>query len=731
MTRRCHVVALLLIIACFASLAYAAELPPERPITAAEREHWAYRPVAAQPVPNSQDPRDAAHPVDGFLRAARQRLGIQPMPLVGRTTLLRRVCFDLTGLPPTVEMAAEFLQDGSPDAYEKLVERLLASPAYGERWAQHWLDLARFAETDGFEHDLPRPHAWRYRDWVIDALNRDMPFDEFLSLQIAGDVLRPGDPDAAIATGFLLCGPDMPDLNLQDERRHVVLNEMTSTVGAVFLAMQFGCAQCHDHKFDPIRQQDFYRLRAYFESCDIFRDHPIPTQAQRAARQAAEAQADPRDQQRAGRRRELESLGKQRFAAKNPDVRPTREQQLAELSSDEREELAQLVEQLRSAIQLPELPMGRVVREGPPATARFFARGDFRQPVGVIERGVPRVLASNEELQASIPSISPRQELAHWLTQPDHPLTARVIVNRLWQWHFGMALAPSASDFGTMGGEPTQPALLDWLATRLVRDGWSLKAMHRLLVTSEAYRLASAPYDADWSTETTQAAQIAWHQAKTIDPDNHTWWRRRRLRLEGEALRDAMLAVSDRLSTRRGGPGVRPPLPAEVTQTLLKDQWTVTGDEEDHRRRSIYLFVRRNLRYPLFEVFDRPDTNASCALRHESTTATQSLTLLNARFSLDVARALAGLARQSGPELGEQIKTLYARTLSRPATADELQAAREFLDRQSAALRASGRTSDQLALPVSMEANADPFVAAALVDVCLVLLNTNEFIYID
>lgn len=709
-----------------------AELPDERPISAEERDHWAYKPVPAVEPPLVGTGPWSEHPVDCFLRSAMDARGVSPLPQAGKQTLLRRLSFDLTGLPPSIDLRREFLRDDTPEAYERLVDRLLASPAYGERYAQHWLDLARFAETDGFEHDLLRPNAWRYRDWVIAAIGADMPYDEFLRWQIAGDLLRPGDPQAAIATGFLLCGPDMPDLNLQEERRHVVLNEITSTVGSVVLAMQFGCAQCHDHKFDPIRQHDFYRLRAFFESADIFRDHPVPTAAELAARQAAEAAVDPKFQQAAETRRALEEAGRTRFREENPDVQPTAKQVLAELTDAEREQHAAALEQLKQAPRLPALPLGRVVREGKPAPAHLYLRGDFRQPVGKLACAFPGVLTDGQCDGASVDQqIPPRVALAQWLTTADHPLTARVMVNRIWQWHFGAPLAASASDFGVMGAEQAHPQLLDWLARRFVADGWSLKKMHRLLVTSQAYRAASAPFDRAWSEADSARAREIFARSSAADPYNTLLWRRVAMRLDGEALRDAMLTAGEQLSTRRGGPGVRPPLAAEVSSTLLKDQWIVTPDKEDHRRRSVYLFVRRNLRYPLFDVFDRPDTNASCPQRHESTTATQSLALLNSEFSLESARHLAGVVLRSGAEsAGEQVEAAYVRTLSRWPTAQESERGAQFLADQAARLRRDERAADRLTRP-SGEVPVDPFQAAALVDFCLALLNANEFVYVD
>ncbi len=732
--RAAAVTALALVFAGYSSLAGD---PPrvakmdERPITPAERDHWAYRPLARSAAPPGKADEPASNPIDCFLQAARAQQGVESLPRAGKATLARRLYFDLTGLPPTAKEMLDFLGDDSPDAYEKLVERLLASTAYGERYAQHWLDLARFAETDGFEHDLVRPNAWRYRDWVIEALNRDMPFDRFVSLQLAGDELEPDDPQAAVATGFLLCGPDMPDLNLQDERRHVVLNEITSTVGAVFLAMQLGCAQCHDHKFDPIRQADFYRLRAFFEPIDIFRDHPIPSAEQIAERRAAEERIDPADRQRIARRQELETLGRNRFREKNPDVHPSQKQILAELTDQERDEHAALVEALKSLPKLPEYPLARVVRDGAPREARFYARGDFRQPGPVVQCGLPAVLCDPDK-PTPVAAKADRLSLARWLTHSDNPLTARVLANRLWQWHFGVGLVESASDFGLMGSAPNHPELLDWLARRLVDNGWGLKSMHRLLVTSQAYQAASAPADGQWRTDQTNVASAIWQRSKAIDPENKLLWHRRRLRLDGESIRDAMLVAADRLSTRRGGPGVRPPLSSEVTATLLKDQWLVTPDEEDHRRRSIYLFVRRNLRYPLFDVFDRPDTNASCPARHESTTATQSLALLNSPLSLHCAQWLAGSLARCAPASGEaRIDEAYLRVFGRRASHDELRRGRQFIDSQSQRLRAEERTRNSLALAAGATDVNDPFQSAALVDFCLALFNSNEFLFVD
>jgi hypothetical protein len=706
-------------------------VPVEPTISKAQRDHWAYRPLRRDAVPDVRDARWNQNPIDRFLRAEMERRAVAPLPEVGPLTLLRRVSLDLNGLPPTAEQIEEFLADHSPEAYARAVDRLLASPAYGERWAQHWLDLARFAETDGFEFDAVRPHAWRYRDWVIDALNRDLPFDEFVRQQIAGDELSSA-PDAAVATGFLLCGPDMPDLNLQEERRHQVLNEMTATVGATILGLQIGCAQCHDHKYDPLTQYDFYRLRAIFEPLELFRELPIPTADEAAARKAAEAAWTEEDRRADKRRRELEEIGRKRARDKNPDEPPNAERIVAELKDAERTEHAAIVERLRPLPQLPALPLGRVARQGEARTAHFYLRGDFRQPGPEVSPGYPQLFNAPART-TSVSGTSPpgsRVDLAHWLTSAENPLTSRVIVNRVWQWHFGAALAESASDFGVMGAEPSHPELLDWLALSFIEDGWSLKTLHRWIVTSTAYRTASGPFDQAWSDDERRAATGIWEASIAKDPHNHSLWHRRRMRLDGETLRDCMLSAGDRLSPRRGGPGVRPPLPADITISLLKDQWVESRDEEDHRRRSIYLFVRRNLRYPLFDVFDRPDTNASCPLRHESTTAPQSLVLLNSEFSRDCAKYLAESISGRGGDPTIWPDQAYMRLLGRHGTAEELRTANEFLERQAALLQAETRngTSDGNG---ARAVDAKQARTVALVDLCLALFNANEFVYVD
>ncbi len=606
----------------------------EAPITANDRQHWAYRPLSMPPVPRVNDAAWIRTPVDAFILAKLEALELTGGRDAEKSALLRRLTFDLTGLPPTVDEQIEFDLDERPDAYEQLVERLLASPSYGERWAQHWLDLARFADTDGFEHDKLRPEAWKYRDWVIAALNRDLPFDEFVRQQLAGDELPEGD---AVATMFGLAGPDMPDVNDQAERRHFRLNEMTATVGSVFLGLQLGCAECHDHKYDPISQADFYRLRAVFESA-------VPV-----------------------------------------------------LKRDQ--------------------PYYRLANQPESEPARFWIRGDFRRPGAIVNAGFPRI-AVGEERSAT---TGTRTQLADRMVTEARALTARVMVNRLWQHHFGRGIAASASDFGVINADPTHPELLDRLANDLIDHGWSLKHLHRRIVLSTTYRQTSrrsGSNDEDWN------------RRLKLDPQNRLWSRAPRRRLEGEALRDGLLQVAGVLNRTSGGPGVQPPLPEELIGTLLKGQWTTSPHPGDHARRSIYLFARRNLRYPLLEAFDRPEANASCAARGQSTTAPQALVLINSDLSIATAQQLAGRILAGPGETDAQIDTVYRIALGRYPTADERADFTGFLAKQSMALRDGSAQSAGLS-PVPVVPSQDAAGAAAWVDACLAILNSNEFLYCD
>tara|TARA_R110002111_G_scaffold262694_1_gene340112 strand:- start:32369 stop:34309 length:1941 start_codon:yes stop_codon:yes gene_type:complete len=618
----------------------------EEPITKSDREHWSFQPIQRPDLPTVKNAHWSRTPIDRFILAKLESKELQPAHEAARTTLIRRLYFDVIGLPPTPDEIDHFLADDSADAYERLVDRLLASQHYGERWAQHWLDLARFAETDGYEHDKLRPDAWKYRDWVIKALNADMPYDQFVRWQLAGDVIAPENPEAKTATAFCLSGPDMPDINSQEERRHTLLNEMTSTIGSVFMALQMGCAQCHDHKYDPISTIDFYRMRAFFD----------------------------------------------------PAVQLARNESVTMLAS----------------------------AGTPGKPSHVMLRGDWRQPGPKVQPAFLRV-ANRKELSVDAKDTKQqRLEFARWLTQAEHPLTSRVIVNRIWQHHFGRGLSASPSDFGTMGEWPTHPELLDWLSVELIDSGWKLKSLHRLILTSSVYRQAGKP--------AVNALQNSddWKQSLKVDPDAALLSRFPRQRLDAEVIRDAMLAVSGKLSDQTGGRGVMPPLPRELRVTLLKDQWKPSPDVNDHYRRSIYVFARRNLRYPLFDVFDRPDANNSCSRRGNSTTAPQSLLMLNSESSLQCAQELAGFIWDNvGSDSAQQVTLLLRRALGRFPTQSEQTELVAFLKSQRVLLSTEKRPVRQLLLPLTGSEIQDPYAGAALTDLCLAILNTSEFIYVD
>lgn len=610
----------------------------ESALTDADRDHWAFRPVVRHSLPAvkaSEWPRGG---VDAFILSRLEKADLTPTPEADRATLLRRLSFDLIGLPPTIAELDAFETDIAPDAYERQVERLLSQSSYGERWGQYWLDLARFAETDGFEHDKVRANAWKYRDWVVAALNDNLPYDRFVQLQLAGDEQSEAQ---SVATMFCLSGPDMPDINDQFERRHLMLNEMTSTVGAVFLGLQMGCAECHDHKYDPVSQADFYRLRAVFETA---------------------------------------------------------------------------VPELKRDVPYSQLKAQRAVNP-----ARFWIRGDHRRAGPKIEAAYPRIASRKAIGDAPEEGVSPRSGFAQWLTRADNPLAARVIVNRIWKHHFERGLFDTPSDVGLLNAEPTHPELLDWLASEFQAHEWDLKWLHRQLVTSATYRQASHVHTAD----------EGWARRRQLDPDNALYSRGHRRRLDAESLRDGMLQVAGLLVDDRGGPGVMPPLPPELVETLLKGQWTVSPRASDHDRRSIYLFARRNLRYPVFEVFDRPDANASCAVRNRSTTPIQSLLLFNSALSLRAAQHLAGEVMSESTQPTERVNRLFRRTFARQPTAEETDHLLRFIVTERASLEKEQRRVSSLALPQGIETSADPYVAAAWVEACLAVLNASEMVYVD
>jgi hypothetical protein len=696
----------------------ASEPRTEIPFAAEARAHWAFQPLQRPPVPqlthHARTPTSvgarAAHPIDAFIAAKLAERGLEPAPPATRAQLIRRVTFDLIGLPPAPEEIDAFVQDPSPDAWQTLVERLLASPHYGERWGRHWLDVARFAETDGFEHDAVRPHAWRYRDYVVRSFNADKPYDRFIQEQIAGDELFPDDPDALIATAFNLLGPDMVDSSDQVQRRLNTLNDMTDTTALAFLGLTAGCARCHDHKFEPLSQRDYFRLQAFFTPADFRNDLPVPSREERAAYEAAVQRYDAltkpqRDALAALEAPHREQVFSQKLAKLNheaqeahrtpPEKRTTdqanlvleterlvqvNEKEILKLmTEDETARHKQLKEAIGKVPKPPAVPLSQGLQPGrdPDAKTHLLIRGDYANRGEEVPPGVPTVLATSR------PASRNRAALAHWIASPDNPLTARVMVNRIWHHHFGRGIVGTSSDFGLKGDAPTHPELLDWLAAEFIAHGWSLKHLHRVILSSATYQQSSRASEA----------------ALARDPQNDLYSRWSRLRLEGEVIRDSLLAIGGKLNPKMGGPGVFPPIPDDVFQGAKG--WTVTRDAREHDRRSIYIFARRNLRFPFLEVFDAPDSNLSCSRRERSTTAPQSLTLLNAGEVLSATEALTARLRQEASSDAERVQLAYRLVLGRQPSPEEQKLAQEFLSRS----------------PLS--------------ELCRALFNLNAFVYVD
>src|SRR5229473_7478872 len=553
----------------FSLLIASESIAPLGTYTPVERRHWAFVKRSQPEVPKFTAAADRAwvrNPIDAFILARLKKDDLRPSPSADRATLVRRLYFDLIGLPPTPQQVAQFVANKSADAYSKLVEQLLNSPQYGERWGQHWLDVVRFAETDGFEYDTHRKDAWRYRDYVVRAFQNDKPYDRFLTEQLAGDEIGAKEDETLIAAGFNRLGPLRKNAGNQEvaSSRNEVLTEMTNVVGSALLGVTLGCARCHDHKFDPIRQSDYYRIQAYFAAA----------QPQDIPRVSAEEQA----------------AWKAKMDGLEGEVRKLK-RGMRTLSPDEQQARTKRIEVIQD--NMPEPPAGLHSMSDDMAhksEIHLLARGDYQnkgeavgmRPLGVLlPEGTPEL---PQDIQ------HPRAELAKWVVQPDNPLTARVMVNRIWQFHFGRGIVATPNDFGRMGMRPTHPELLDYLANEFVQSGFSVKHVHRLILGSNAYRQTSSNVNA---------------AAMEKDPENKLLWKFNRRRLEAEEIRDSMLAISGTLNEKQGGPSVIVPIDPTLVSALYKpSQWAVAKDPSEHSRRSVYLIAKRNLRLPFMEVFD-------------------------------------------------------------------------------------------------------------------------------
>ena len=713
---------------------------PASASAAAEPGWWSFRKVRQPEVPAN----GAKNPIDAFIRAKLEEKGLRAVRAADRRTLIRRAYYDLHGLPPSPEEVEKFTAETAPDAWEKLIDRLLESPRYGERWGRHWLDVVRYADTGGFETDIYFPNAWRYRDYVIKSFNEDKPYDRFVQEQIAGDEIWPDNLDLAggfdvpkeklrhlearIGTGMYTIGPVYHEAAFNGEQlRYEWLTDVVDTTGEAFFGLTIGCSRCHDHKFDPLTKRDYHALMAIFAGSEE-REVPVvsnfsifgfksgyPKWLMVEELKAAIGRIDGAARKRVvdGVRKRFPEAVLAAYDAKAGDRTPEQrklaamlEDALTEaglkenaagkvadipLTAEESKERDRLIEELgKAALRAnPVLPTATVLGHASvQPEVHLTSRGDFRSKGEVVGPAFPAVLAAGRKIEEP---IERRKALALWLTEREHPLTARVMANRMWQWHFGRGLVATPSDFGRQGEAPTHPELLDWLASELVSQGWSLKKIHRLIMTSEAYQRSSEPNEAD----------------SKIDAGNRYLWRMNRQRVDAETLRDAVLAASGALNLKMGGRPVIPPLTAEeYTGLWARDQWPESLDPREISRRSVYLYVKRSFPLPMLATFDTPDSSVSCPRRDSTTVAPQALTLLNSEFMGAESRRFAERVRkQAGEDRERWAAEAFRLALGRGPTGREREQAREFF------LKDLG--------------------AEALARFCLVVLNMNEFLYVD
>ena len=618
-------------------------------VTDEDRNHWAFRPLSTAKAPEVDNKDWARSPIDQYVLSKLEQKQLVPSERASKPTLLRRVYCNLIGLPPTPEQLATFLADAAPDAYERVVDELLASPRYGERWARHWLDLARYADSSGFHSDIDRPNAWRYRDYVIDSFNQDKPYAQFVTEQLAGDQLEHPTADSWVATAFGRNGPSNED-NMGSglaKQQYAMdqLDDVISTTSNVFLGLTIGCARCHDHKFDPLTQRDYYSLLAYFRD----------TSKQQLT---------------------LDSL-----ASAQPKLTPS---------------------PTKPSTKTAEQAVAMVLTSfgNKPTETNILWRGNVRNKGPLVQPSVPRVLSADDRVD----SPKTRLQLARWITDEQNALTWRVLANRIWHYHFGRGLVATPSNFGKLGEPPTHPQLLDYLASRLILDNGRWKSLHRAIVTSSTYCQTSTTVEA----------------TRRQDPDNLLLWRMNKRRLEAEALRDAFLSVGGNLNLKMGGPGIKPRIRPELLEASQRNKWPqIKQESAEHWRRSVYIYVKRQLQLPMMEMFGAPSTAHSCARRENSLVPTQSLVLMNDDFIAQQASDFASRTQQqAGDDQSAQVSLALQIALGSEPDENRIQHGLQFLKTQHDTLISDG-------VP---EPEVDH---QALTDFCHVLMNLSEFVYVD
>ena len=706
--------------------------PKKKEFTAEQKAYWAYQPVKRPPLPANPDRKVGGNPIDAFLDAKLAAHKLTPVGPAEKAVLVRRAYYDLLGLPPTPEQVDAFVTDPDPRAWEKLIDQLLASPQYGEKWGRYWLDVVRFAESNGYERDGPKPNAWRYRDYVIRSFNADKPYDRFVKEQLAGDELPKRDEDdvdPVIATGYYRLGTwdDEPADPLQ--AKFDGYDDIVSITGQAFLAMTLNCARCHDHKGDPLLAEDYYKMVAFVRDIREYSYDRNPTSAnsqtavgspeQRAAFQAARKERGEKLDELLARMKPIEDAAFKKMDPKDQlAVQDGHRDQVVKkvpqyLQGDEKRAYLKLkaeADELRKR-PMPPLDTALSVNNCDPTPPPTFVniRGNPHANGAEVKPGFPQVLGLPD------PTIPPptkgakssgrRTVLANWVASKENPLTARVMVNRLWQWHFGKGLVPTANDFGKLGEPPTHPDLLDWLAAEFVEPSdkgtpWTVKRMHRLMMTSAAYRRASAG----------EAANLK------ADPANTYLWRFNVRRLTAEEVRDSILAASGELNlTKVGGPSMYPKLSAEVLAGISypdkKNHWPDSPKDEQNRR-TVYAFVKRSIQVPILINHDQADPDNSCPVRYTTTVPTQALGMLNGEFTNEQADLLARrMATDAGPDVSKQVARGIRLTTGRVPDAKEVETDVAFIGK----LKAKHKLSD----------------AKAMQQYALLLLNANEFVYVD
>jgi hypothetical protein len=720
--------------------------PPQ--VNEETKNHWSFRPVVRPEVPAVKREAWVANPIDAFILAKLEEAGLSPNPPADKRALVRRVYYDLIGLPPTPEQVEEFLGDESAGAWEDLVNRLLESPHHGEHWARYWLDVVRYAESNSFERDNPKPFVWRYRDYVIRAFNNDKPYDRFIREQLAGDELDRVTPETIIATGFYRIGlwddePADPELAFYDG-----LDDIAATTAQGFLGITMNCARCHDHKIDPVPQSDYYRFIAFFRNVRHYGVRADETVFAASVRSigtpeeetALDVQREAWEQRVAELRQQLDVIedevrphlrGGERddFQDDSVRLRIIRKHVGEHITQERFDEYAKRRKEwsdLRNGPPRSATQALCVKEQGPDAPAtHVLIRGNPGAHGAEVAPGFPSVLSPPEPTiakPASGESSGRRRALAEWIGSPDNPLTARVMMNRVWQWHFGRGIVRSSNDFGLQGTPPTHPELLDWLAAEFVERGWSLKAMHRLILTSNAYRMTSrvdglslkVDRPSVASSDVVDQPSTINHQPLSLDPQNDLFWRFDMRRLRAEEIRDSVLAVNGTLNLKQMfGPSIYPVIPSEVLagQSRPGQGWGKSSREERNRR-SVYIHIKRSLPVPILAAFDAPDPDVTCPVRFATTQPTQALTLLNSAFLNEEAGVFAdSLRREAGENAAARVTLALRRTMQRdPTDAD--------VDRGVELMR--GLQQDH-------RLSADE----ALRYFCLVALNLNEFVYLD